>query len=344
MVVPSRERANEAVVSMTKPGGRDSASRRAVPPALAPIAALALGVSAVAAEDALDLAPQTAPDGAPVLEDVHECLIEPMTVTDVGSPGPGTVEAVDVERGQRVERGQTLATLEAGLEAAGVDYAAAGADMISEIAAREADLELADLELARIEDMHGQALVSEQSLDEARVRRRVAAAALVQALENRRLRQLELARAREQLARRTIQSPIDGVVVEQHRYPGEFVHEHPIVTVARIDPRRVEVVLPARLFGTVAGGQEARVHPELGVGSGTDQSPGALAAGALEARVDAIDAVLDAASGTFGLRLLLSNPDGTVLGGQRCRVDFGADGAPEASSDRSAYELAGEGG
>ena len=276
-----------------------------------------------------------APTSADELDAAHECLIEPMVSADVGSQVQGVVRALLVERGQSVARGQPLAELESGVEAAEVEHAEARAALVSEIAARDADLELATLELERVEELHDQDLAPARLRDEARGRRQVAKAAVVQALENRKLLQIELMRARRLLEQRTIRSPVDGVVVEHLAFPGEFVYDNPVVSVARIDPLRVEVVLPARLFGTVVPGEAARVFPELGRG------------GSLEATVDVVDALIDAGSGTFGVRLRLANPERSIPGGQRCRVAFGAPAAGDADAGTevgAGVELAGDGG
>jgi len=50
--------------------------------------------------------------------------------------------------------------------------------------------------------------------------------------------------------------------------------------------------------------------------------PEAPVGGAHEARVVIVDRLLDAASGTFGVRLELPNPDYGLYGGLHCRVRF----------------------
>ena len=42
------------------------------------------------------------------------------------------------------------------------------------------------------------------------------------------------------------------------------------------------------------------------------------------ATVSLVDKVLDAASGTFRVRMLLPNPDGRIPAGLRCKVEFNA--------------------
>jgi cobalt-zinc-cadmium efflux system membrane fusion protein len=46
------------------------------------------------------------------------CLIEPQAIAEIGSPVIGVVEALRVERGDRVTKGQVLAVLRADVERA----------------------------------------------------------------------------------------------------------------------------------------------------------------------------------------------------------------------------------
>ena len=283
----------------------------AAPLVAAAIVSAALGpLAAAAGPDAPVAGSPSAPGAIP--DDGADCLIEPMTTTELGSSTRGVVARVLVERGEPVIRGQALVELDADVERAFFEQAEARADMRSEILAREAELVLTELEFARVEQLHGQDLVPDRQREEARARHRVAEAALVQALENRRLVQLELLRMRRELERRTLRSPVDAVVVERLVEDGELVADNPVLRLAELDPLRVEAVLPGRLFGTLAPGDVARLYPELGNGA------------MLEARIDTVDPVLDARSGTFAVRLRLDNADLSIPAGQRCRVAFDA--------------------
>jgi multidrug efflux pump subunit AcrA (membrane-fusion protein) len=51
----------------------------------------------------------------------------------------------------------------------------------------------------------------------------------------------------------------------------------------------------------------------------------------LYADVSVVDSVIDAPSGTFGVRISLPNPDHQVPSGQRCRVSF----EPRTASSRT---------
>ena len=81
---------------------------------------------------------------------------------------------------------------------------------------------------------------------------------LEQAREQKRLAALELKMALEALMRRSITSPISGVVLDRFMSPGEVVEDQKILTVAQIDPLRVEVILPASRFGSIVVGTRAR--------------------------------------------------------------------------------------
>jgi multidrug efflux pump subunit AcrA (membrane-fusion protein) len=127
------------------------------------------------------------------------------------------------------------------------------------------------------------------------------------------LKSLELARAEAGLELKTIRSPDDGVVTERALSGGEYVNqESHILTIARLSELRVETYLPVALYGQVAEGDIATVEPEPPIG------------GSYKAKVAVVDHVFDAASGTFGVRLLLPNPDLRLPAGMRCKVRFGS--------------------
>lgn len=246
----------------------------------------------------------------PIPDDALDCLIEPWVVSNVGSPVQGVVGELFVDRGESVKQGQPLAQLESVVETSEVALAEVRADTQSEVIARKAELKLAELELARLENLYRQKMIPLQQRDEATARQQIAKAALVQALENQKIQQLELQRAQRQYDRRILTSPVDGIVVAQLAFVGEFVYDNPVMTIAALDPLRVEVMLPARLFGSIASGDVARLYPEI-----SSDSP-------LFSTVDVVDAMLDSRSGTFGVRLKVPNPEYAIAAGQRCRIVF----------------------
>lgn len=126
-----------------------------------------------------------------------------------------------------------------------------------------------------------------------------------------RLAGMEVERQQALLDQLTVTSPIDGIVTEIHLHAGEFVRQDsPILRLAQIEPLHVETWLPVGLWGGLAPDTPATVRltqPE---------------ARAVPARIAVIDKVLDAASGTFGIRLELPNPGDSIPAGQRCTLQL----------------------
>ena len=243
-----------------------------------------------------------------------EALIEPYVSLNLGFAVDGMIEAVEVERGDVVRAEQVIARLESSVEELSVGIATLRAEAEAQIKSAEATLRIASKSRERNEKLFKKRIVSEEVLEEAQVTEAQAEAQVLAAQEARAMAKVELARASAALALRTIRSPIDGIVVERFLSPGELVNRTSQIQVVRIDqldPLRVEVIAPLSLIGTVRVGSEARVFPEEPIG------------GSYTARVTIVDKVVDAASGTFGIRLELPNPDYVLPSGLKCTVVFG---------------------
>ena len=212
-----------------------------------------------------------------------DCLLEPHMVVNVGTPVPGVLASVNADRGDVVKKGSVLARIDSRAEKAAVETAKARADF----AARR---------MKRNEELYQDDLLSGQEKDEVETERQMT--------------RLELQEREAQLSMRTIVSPINGVVVERVKAPGEFVHETELMQLAQIDPLNVEVVVPVGYFGNIAVGSTAEVTAASPVG------------GTYTAKVTVVDKVIDAASDTFGVRLEIPNRDLRIPAGLRCTVSF----------------------
>ena len=101
--------------------------------------------------------------------------------------------------------------------------------------------------------------------------------------------------------------------MERFLSPGELVtrqNDAKIIAIAQVDPLRVEVILPAYMFGKVPIGMEAEVKTDL------------VPKRRFGAKVTIVDRVIKAASNTFRVRLEMPNPDKQLPPGLRCRVQF----------------------
>jgi RND family efflux transporter MFP subunit len=257
-----------------------------------------------------------------------ECVIEPHQLVKLASPVVGVIARLDVDRGDFVRRDQILGKLEDGVEAATLALAQARATNEYVSKSYEARLQFLRSKYNRLNDLHSKAISSQASLEEADAEAKVAEQQLKEAQLNREVAYLEIQRAEEVLKQRTLRSPIDGVVVERLLVPGEYQNEQtPILTLAQIDPLRVEVFVSTAYYGQIRAGSKAEVRPEQPVG------------GAYAAVVTVVDRVLDAASGTFGVRLALPNPDLLLPAGIACKVSFemnhASDSMPALAADSS---------
>lgn len=274
-------------------------------------ACLAVLVALAAAPAAAQTAPPMA--APPVGARDFDCLMDAAQRVKLGASVTGLIREVLVNRGDVVRRGQPVAQLAAEVDEANAALARVRATNDAPVLSAEQRAEHARRRAERLARLRASNAVSERDYDEAATEARVAALALRDAQMNLEAARAELLRAEEQVAQRRILSPLDGVVVERHLAGGEYLHEQAqLLTIAQIDPIHVEVYLPVAYFGQVREGDGAAVMPEAPVG------------GRHLARVAVVDRVVDAASGTFGIRLLLPNPDLALPAGLRCRIRFHA--------------------
>ena len=251
---------------------------------------------------------------APATAESFDCLIEPGRVVQIGSPVAGILAIVSVERGDLVTAGTPLARIESGVEEATVALLRERAADTAAIAAQQARAGFARARFERAEVLRTRGAIAEEAHQQLRAERDIAEAELAVAETSRRLAALELARAEAELARHSLHSPIDGVVTARALSEGAFVTpEREVLAIAALDPLHVEVFLPAALYPQLRAGQPATVIPDL---------PGAAPR---TAHVAVIDRVFDATSNSFGVRLLLENPDSTLPAGLRCTLRFSAD-------------------
>lgn len=242
-----------------------------------------------------------------------DCLIEARQNVEVRSSVEGLIDSIQVRRGDLVKKGALVATLSSGPERAGLELAQSRAAMQGELQSAEARVALTRKKWERANELQKQNFISENARDEAEAEYRLAVTQLRAVRENQRLAELDVNRAREVLAQRSIRSPVNGVVVDVLLRPGELMSSNqkdPIMKIAEIDPLNVELVLPVGHFGRIKVGQIAEVFPEEPVG------------GKHRARVEVVDTVMDAASGTFGVRLRLPNPKYAIPAGVKCKAKF----------------------
>ncbi|HSA92143.1 MAG TPA: efflux RND transporter periplasmic adaptor subunit [Terriglobales bacterium] len=139
----------------------------------------------------------------------------------VSSETMGVLRQVDVREGDRVRRGQALAVIDDAAPHAAVNRAQAGLRSAEQqVAAAEADYNLASATLGRYQDLRDKKSVSPQEFDEVKARHDAAAAQRERAQAGRNQAQAELAQAQTVFGYTRVRAPFDGVVAEKRVDPG----------------------------------------------------------------------------------------------------------------------------
>jgi HlyD family secretion protein len=239
------------------------------------------------------------------------CRIEPSMVVELSSPVEGVISEVLVEKNDQVKKGDVIARLDASLEAATLELRRVQAELTSDIDAQQLSLSFSKRALERVTDLYNKKAASFSELDKHKTEYAIAQQQYQQALDRKRQAELEYQRALTDFQRRSLVSPIDALVVEKLKEPGEHIDFDPVVKMAQLDPLRVDVFAPASLYGKVQPGMTAKVVPEL---AGFDKS--------IDAVVLLVDQVIDGPSNTFGIRLTFPNPNYQLPSGLKCRITF----------------------
>jgi len=207
------------------------------------------------------------------------CMLQPSKIVEISSPVPGVLEEVSVRRGDLVEKGNILFQLKAGVEKAGVELARVKTDFAQRKAERNLDLYEDDLlSIHERDEIETELLLSK----------------------------MELMLKEQELALRTVASPIDGVVVDRLQDEGEYVNVNPVIRLATLDPLHIDLLLPAEYFGKIVVGQKLLIKAAPAMGK------------ARKAKVITVDPLIDPASGTFRVQLEMTNPGNLIPAGLRC--------------------------
>jgi RND family efflux transporter MFP subunit len=219
--------------------------------------------------------------------------LRPLIQADVGSKTLGYLDAVLVDRGDRVTRGQLLALVRP-------------SDLPDQLAAARSTLTQAQSSAAlartnydRAKQLAPEAVVSQQELQQAQSQFAGAEAAQQAA-------QSQIAALAVRLGETRIASPLTGVVVQRRLDPGSLVGPPgggAIVTVARVDTLRVFITVSEHELAGISVGKDAHVE--------VDALPGRTFTG----KVVRLAPALDAATRTLDAEVQLDNRAGQLYPG-----------------------------
>jgi len=219
--------------------------------------------------------------------------LRPLVQSDVGSKTLGYLDAVLVDRGDHVTRGQLLALVRPS------DLPDQLAAARSTLAQAQSSTALARTNFERAKQLAPEAVVSQQELQQAQSQFATAEAAQQAA-------QAQIAAVAVRLGETRIASPLTGVVVQRRLDPGSLVGPPgggAIVTVARVDTLRVFITVNERELSGVAVGKDAHVE--------VDALPGRTFTG----KVVRLAPALDPATRTLDAEVQLDNRSGELYPG-----------------------------
>ena len=190
---------------------------------------------------------------------------------------PGIVERVQFESGQAVRVGQVLAVLDTRQEQA-------------QLAAIEAQRELARLTYDRVQGLLNERVISRAEFDRATAdyRQNDAKVGEVQAV----------------VQRKTIRAPFSGILGIRQVNVGQYLAGGaPLVTLQSLNPIYVNFGVPQQSVGQIPVGRAVHIR--------TNDAAGAVWTG----RVSAIDSLVDETTRNLTIQATLANPDGKLRPG-----------------------------
>lgn len=226
------------------------------------------------------------------VQSLHTVVLRPQVT--------GTITEVSFNEGELVERGVLLARID------DRSIKAALAQAHAEKSSSEADLRIAELDLARYDALRDRSIVSRQTIDQQ--------AALVEKLKAAiRASEARIEAQRVQLSFTEIRSPVRGRVGIRRIDPGNLVQvgdEQGLVTVTQVDPISVMFTLPQEALPRLR--KAAKANQQMRV-TAFDRDGGApLAKGWLTT----LDNQIDVATGTLRLRAEFNNTSSELWPGQ----------------------------
>lgn len=236
---------------------------------------------------------------------------EPLRTIAVASDETGTVQELFVREGQRVSTGEPLIRLNCEVHQAMLAVAAQNMSVRGRLNAATADLTLQRERLRKLTQLRSEGFARQEEVDRAANEVTVAEANVLAAHEELATRRLEFERLEAQMNRRTVRAPVDGVVVRVHKEVGEFVapNSPEVVTLVDVDTLLANFTLLSSQAARLAAGQRL---PLRFVDSGV-QTDGI---------VDFISPVIHAESGTVLVKFRVSNHQGQLRSGERCKLQI----------------------
>ena len=240
---------------------------------------------------------------------VTRSFTEPKEQIEVSAAELGIVHSVKVKVGQTVTAGQLLGELNHGVLKESKRLALHRSVSTSRVKAAAADLNLKKTRLEKLNPLLQSGHANQSEVERARTEYAQSLAAYEVASDESIEAKIELARIEAQIAERQIRSPIDGVVINVFRRPGEYLHtnEPQFATVVDTSQLRARFFISTQRASTLQSDQPIKVHV------GVLHKP-------VNAMVEFVSPITDSQSGTVRVDVLIDNSTNQLRSGVSCEL------------------------
>lgn len=241
------------------------------------------------------------------LGEVPEGFTEPFRQIDIAAAEAGIIDTIQVSEGDQVRAKQIVAELKSEVLTASLNVAGKLKEARGKLNSATAELKQRTVYLAKLHKLHQHA--SQEELEKASLEREIAEAQLLAVREELEVRDFEYKRIEEEIERRRLRSPIDGVVIKIEKEEGEFVSssQPTVMTVVQLDPLLAVFSVTPEISNALVSGQKVKVQ----IGNSKTN---------IDAVVHFLSPVMDAQSGTVLVKVSVPNPKGRFRSGEQCHL------------------------
>lgn len=186
--------------------------------------------------------------------------------SEVSAQVEGVIKKMELKVGSPVEEGGTIGVLHDDRARLTAAKARVAAESQGTIAKGEAEKEFKLAELARLKllNKRGAGFVSAAEIEKAEAEVKVAAASILEANENKKLAEAELAIAEQMLRDHTIRAPFTGIITARNLDPGEAVRPNEaVVQLVKIDTIKFYGEVPIEYSYKIKLGMPVDIQPEI---------------------------------------------------------------------------------
>lgn len=235
-----------------------------------------------------------------------EGYLEPYHSIEVSSVETGIVDSIEVREGETVKKGQVLVKLDRDVLTKSLEVAAQEAKSLGNLQAAKAELVLQKTRLEKVQRIFDSGHGRSSELERAKADLEVALGRVLRAEEEIVIKQKELAQIKAKLASRDVLAPIDGIVIEIHKNPGEAVSPNNPILVTVVNVNRLKCILNV---------------PRLKAGRISEQQPVELLTDQKQSITGSVQwksPIVDAESETVKIVIRIDNSAGRLTSGEHC--------------------------